>query len=516
MSEKQKKIKSVLTYLNHTSPDFTFVSYISLLISSNYLAYRKYFKVMQKSKFIIDGFDDDQTFYIIFSLALMYKNDAMQDFLYKVLKKTGEFDMRFEDFIDQINSMNNNITSNQSGGGEIYKYLYYIGFIIAAAFYNYYLYNNGSIQTLKNTYNRGKEILNFIEISGCIRQKPSHLASLLARGTENPELVMKIDSAFHCMSTPTILADQLSKYYTEEEQETVINEMQHSFKLLPGFPELIEPQEPGKEVVLFGDNPEEHFKNRLIVYKDDSRDMDLKETKKRVRLLATMPFDEFKRVFEYEVQSSEPSTNPTESPTFQNLINLAGDLAGVIGDLTPQNVRVSLSLKNTILWALQDNIKKLEWQMQDIEIDVQRKVYMFITEATRILSDIYDIPSVLTLLFVLNVNAFYGILFLCKKLFGSNKRQEHLQITNTEHHGEVERLEDSAIESLERASSERDEEDKEDEDINDLAEQFGNLSSLSKGGRRRRRKRKTQKRKTHKRNRNRRKQTHKRRFTRKY
>jgi len=522
MSQKQRKIKSVFTYFNDSSPDFALVSYISLLMSSNYLEYRNYFKIMQKSKFSIDEYDDDETLYIVLSLALMYKNDAMQDFFYEVLKKTKEFNIEREDFISQINRINGNITSTQSGGGEIYQYLYYIGFIIAAAFYNYYLYNNGSIQTLQNTYNRGQEILNFIEISGCTKKRPSHLASLLARGTSNSDLVLKIDSAFHCMSTPTILADQLSKYYTDQEQEILINKMKHSLKLLPGFPELTESQENGKELVLFGDNPEQHFKNKLIIYKDGSDDMDLQETKKQFRLLAAMPFEEFKKVFEYnDEQSSDPSTIPTEIPTFQSVASFVSDLAGAIGDLTPENVRVSLTLKNTFLWALQDNIKKLEWKMQDIEIDIQRKVYMFITEATRILSDISDIPSVLTLLFVLNVNAFYGIIFLCKKFFGSNQRQSHLQITNSEEN-KIERLEDAAVESLHNA---RHYEDEDDDDINDLTGRLENLSPLTtlderKGGRRRKRKTHHKlKRKTHKRNRNKKKQTKGkkvRRFTRKY
>jgi hypothetical protein len=86
MSQKQRKIKSVFTYFNDSSPDFALVSYISLLMSSNYLEYRNYFKIMQKSKFSIDEYDDDETLYIVLSLALMYKNDTMQDFLYKVLK----------------------------------------------------------------------------------------------------------------------------------------------------------------------------------------------------------------------------------------------------------------------------------------------------------------------------------------------------------------------------------------------------------------------------------------------
>jgi hypothetical protein len=235
-----------------------------------------------------------------------------------------------------------------------------------------------------------------------------------------------------------------------------------------------------------------------------------------------LPFEEFKKVFEYnDEQTSEPSTIPTEIPTFQSVASFVSDLAGAIGDLTPENVRVSLTLKNTFLWALQDNIKKLEWKMQDIEIDIQRKVYMFITEATRILSDISDIPSVLTLLFVLNVNAFYGIIFLCKKFFGSNQRQSHLQITNSEEN-EIERLEDAAVESLQKA---RHHEDEDDDDINDLTGRFENLSPLTtlderKGGRRRKRKTHHKlKRKTHKRNRNKKKQTKGkkvRRLTRKY
>jgi len=527
MSNKQdteEKLKFIFTYLDDSLPDFTLVSYISLLISSNYLAYKDYLKTIEKSKFSVDGYDDGQIMYIILSLGLMYKNDAMQEFFYKILKEARVSSYELKEFRNQINRLNDNITSTQSGGGEeMYKYLYYIGFIIAAAFYNYYLYNNGSIQTLQHIYTRGPEIVNYMNQTGCKRHKPSNIASILRRGADNPELIDAIDNAIYCLTTPTLLADQLSEFYMERENVKMINQMQQTLQLLPGFPELAEPKETSKELVLFGNNLEENVKNKLIVYKRDGVDMDLQETKKKLKLLARMPFDEFKLVFE-SGQTSEFTTNPTneptETPTFQSIVSFVGDLTGAIGDLTPENIRVSLSFKNTFLWALQDKIKQIEWDMQDMETNIRRQVYMIITEATRMLSDISDIPSVLTLLFVLNTTAFYGIIFLFKKLMGSNNRVTRLQIANANLESDAISTLANATTGIERSNST----DSLNESLAGMNLQHDDDDDLNSGGRKRVTRRKTYKRKQTRRKQTRRKQTRRkqtrrkkvRRITRKY
>jgi hypothetical protein len=382
--------------------------------------------------------------------ALMNKNKDMVVFISSVLYKLG---VKIDDDNGSIHDDDDNgsideIVDNTGklGGGKTLKdYLYGIGIIIFAVFYDYYIITNGSWDRLNDSINKFQNLSSRI-IEGCDEEyRPSRTISLLARATKDPSLLYRLERleyAMQCVSTPTRLSSKLHSLDMEKKVSTRIAEMQKKFKDIPGFPQL-PPSEMSTEVVPFGKDPEElkdFLNKKLLVYSnDDSKEIDvddfeeidmdgtiikinLDETFNKFKLLADMSSDEFKKVFEKE--QSMPTPTPTQAPIYVQSISFASDIIGAFTEIAPATFSPSFSFKNVFLWSLQDTIRDTIRKIEDGKTESKRAIEDLITNANRVFSDISSIPSLITFLFFLNLAAMRSFISFANKLVGIKKSRE--------------------------------------------------------------------------------------------
>jgi hypothetical protein len=380
-------------------------------------------------------------------MALMYKNDEMIKFIYNIVETSG-YQMEEDTFKMQIEKINNHVTSKlidkHVGGGKITDYLYAIGIIIFAVFYDYYIITNGSWDRLSGSISQIRELSGRIQ-SGCsMEYRPSKTISLLARGTKDPSFIYGLEHTMQCLSTPTILSAKLHDLEMENDSHMLLTEMQQKFKELPGFPELPKPNEIGTQLVPFGENPEEiqdFLNTRLLVFNShDNTDypekINLRETIHNFKLLADMSTDEFKKVFEIQKEQAMPVPSPTQAPTMQYTLSFAADLIGAFAELAPTKFSPSFSFQNVFLWALQDTIRDTIRKIEDGKIKSKREIENLITEGTRVFSDISNLPYIISFLFFLNLAALRSFIFFAKKIIGT--KQKLLAIENSSQVEEIE------------------------------------------------------------------------------
>jgi len=375
--------------------------------------------------------------FVYLPMALMYKNDAMTTFIYNIMQLSG-YQMKEEDFKMQVEKINNQVLSkvidNQFGGGKLTDYLYGIGIIIFAIFYDYYIITNGSWDRLHSSISQINELSSRIQ-SGCTMEyRPSKTISLLARGTKDPSFIYGLEHTMQCLSTPTLLSSKLHDLDVEKDSSILLNEMQQKFKELPGFPELPKPTEIGTQLVPFGENPEEihdFLNTRLLVLKEDSSyDIDLDKTIHHFKLLADMSTDEFKKAFEFQKEQSTPIPSPTQAPTMEYTLSFASDLIGAFKELAPTNFSPSFSFQNVFLWALKDTIRDTIRKIEDGKIKSKRDIENLITEGTRVFSDISNLPYIISFLFFLNLTAMRSFIFFAKKMMGTKPKLLQIKDSN--------------------------------------------------------------------------------------
>jgi hypothetical protein len=393
----------------------------------------------------------DQLFFYL-PMALMYKNHKMVELIYDIVERSG-YQIGQDTFKMQIERINNDVEviDRQAGGGEIKKYLYRIGIIIFACFYDYYIITNGSWDRLSSSIADVKDISLRIQ-EGCdMEYRPSKTISLLARVTKDPSFIYGLEYAMQCISTPTMLSEKLQSREIKNFSHKALNEMQKKIKALPKFPELPKPNEAGTQLVPFGKSPEEieDFLNEklLILNNNDNKvslhnedwieQVNLDYTINRFKSLAKMSSNEFKIVFDFQKEQFAPVPSPTQAPTMQHMVSFASDLLGVFTELAPTTFSPSFSFKNVFLWALQDTIRDTIRKIEDQQIKSQRGIQDFITYANRVFSDISSLPQIITFLFFLNVAALRSFVFFAKKIMG--KKREVLKIKDSG--SEVEELE---------------------------------------------------------------------------
>lgn len=424
-----------LNFFKLLTPELRVVFNISLTM--NQTKFMEYTDSMNLT--IIQQSSKNDRLFTYLPLALMYENEEMTTFIYNIIQNSG-YEMTKDNFKNEIAGKNGIITT-QSGGGKLIEYLYGIGIIMFAIFYDYYIITNGSWDRLIDSVNQIQDLSSRIKQGCTMEYRPSKTISLLARGTKDPSFIYSLEYTMQCLSTPTILSDKLQDLNVEEYSTKLLSEMQQKFKELPGFPELPKPTEMSTELVPFGENPEElkEFLNtRLLVYSENSQQMNVDETINKFKLLADMSTDEFKKIFEIQKEQSMPAPSPTQAPTYEYTLSLASDIIGAFVELAPTKFSPSFSFQNVFLWSLQDTIRDTIREIEDRKTKSKRDIENLITNATRVFSDISSLPYIISFLFFLNLAAIRSFIFFANKLRGKKESSKnYLQIEDVSEENNV-------------------------------------------------------------------------------
>ena len=415
-------------------PELRVIFNISLTINES--KFIEYTNAMNLSIIQESHIEKNDRLFVYLPMALMYENDAMTTFMYNIIQASG-YQMKEQDFRMQIKKINSHVTGKQLGGGKITDYLYAIGIIVFAVFYDYYIITNGQWDRLSTSISEMNDLSIRIRKGCSMEYIPSKTISLLARGTKDPSFIYNLESTMQCLSTPTILSDKLHDLNVEKDSSMLLSEMQQKFKELPGFPELPKPTEIGTQLVPFGENPEEiqsFLNSKLVVYDDhDNYDkVNLDKTIHNFKLLADMSDSEFKKVFEIQKERSMPTPSPTQPPIYEYTMSLTSDIVGAFAELAPTNISPSFSFQNVFLWALQDTIRNTIRKIEDGKIKSKREIENLITEGSRVFSEIWNIPYILTFLFFLNLAAMRSFIFFANKLRGQSKSLQIEDYTGNE------------------------------------------------------------------------------------
>lgn len=430
---------------NFVPPEIRLVSLISMTMKPE--AFIEYTKNMNLMTIQQSNIDEDDRIFTYLPLALMYKNEEMMNFIHQILDTSG-YKISPDEFYEQVKKINTNVLTSgnnmQLGGGKITDYLYAIGMIIFAIFYDYYIITNGSWDRLNTSITKIQDLSSKIQRGCNMEYRPSKTMSLLARGSKEPSFIYNLEHTMQCLSTPTLVSSKLHDLDVENESNRLIIEMQEKLKELPGFPELPEPTKIGTELVLFGQNPEdieEHLKGRLLVYVPDSSDeINLVETKKQFKLLSDMSSEEFKKVIGFlqtEQTMPAPSPLPTQAPTWSHTMSFASDFVGALKEVAPTKFSPSFSFENVFLWALQDTIRETMRKIEDGKIKSKRDIENLITEATRVFSDISNLPYIMSFLFFLNLAAIRALIFFAKKMMGSKPKLLEIENNDNDNINEI-------------------------------------------------------------------------------
>jgi hypothetical protein len=417
-------------------PNLESIFNISMLIDVKRLI--EYTKMMNgikiKQYFQQNGIIDiGEKYSISISMALMYKNPKMQDFIYEILKKKNNNDptmINKSKFIELINQVNTDvITGIQSGGFLIKKFLYevgLVGLIITAIFYDYFIITNGAWGRMGSAINTiGYSILSIQE--GCPPRPPSFSVNLISRFTDDPRGVELIATWINCVSSnPELLKENLknikinSNEYKKEINE-VINEV---FKPIPESSQ--NSFQESTELVLYEANSKEivsNLKNQIIFGNGDENvgnsdeNYDLVKIQQRLESIANLPlYDLEKIVYPSRVQ---PRYTNTPQTTISSIGEFFKDAFGAVGEiLSYSSITTSLSFQNSVLWTIKENAKEALYKMQDLQTKTSRDIDKIVTDAIMIFSDIVSIPKIFSFLFLINNVAFLSIYYFFKKIRG--------------------------------------------------------------------------------------------------
>jgi len=525
-------ITEIIKEIDKLPSDFKIVSIIGTGINLQaFTEYSNTFNIELLKNFNFNNFEireEDADKFIILSyylpLALMFKNEKMQKYIYRIFKEGG-YEDTFENFVINIDSINNHATSSsiQSGGAKIMDYIYAFGAIFLAACYNYYIYSIGSARII-NAVERVQELSPLVQGACKTQYKPSHWVKIASRFTDDPSFMQNIEHIIQCSEMPTFFQAEIIEVENGKQIPLIMNEFQDNLlsmpeelKRLPAPPSKEEAN--SRELVIHGTDFE-MLNDKLMTELQANSKVD-QQFLKNVNRFANLPPNEFAKLIELSstpTPTPSPTPYPTPKPVYQmardtasEVAYFASDVFGALNDISPSGAVPSLDMKNIIAWTIQDKLRDFQRKIEDSQRDAGRKAFDIVSELTRLGADIASIPSVLFYLIAINSAALRAIMFLMKKFFGSKSvKKQNLQIEEEEQKRDMR----SPTLLLERPAS----------SDSDLADMMSGLSPLStqaerreRGGRKRKTIRKV-KRKTHKRGKKRKQTKAKkgRRVTRKY
>ena len=414
-------------------PEFRLVSFISLSLKSS--KFTEFTLKMQPEKIKSSNVAENDRAFVFFILALMYDNEEMTTFVYKILEKLND-SITYDEFQKFEKKINKYITGAQAGGSKLkglVNHLTLIGIFIFTAFYDYYIITNGTWKQMASTVTELQDISTRIA-HGCGEYKPSKVAHFLAEyGTKDKTAVFSIDSTIQCLTTPSILSAKLEEVFLKKDNEFILDELQKNIQNLPGLEGIKTEPQIGTELVVFGQKNQEivPYLSKKLLINNENNELDMKNLK----LLAETSLVEFKKLIEGEninAPTSVPTQVPTSAPIFQRTSVFISDLTDAVSEIVPRQINSSLDLQNMFLYALQDSIRDIIRKKEDMTIDTQRYVEDLIRKASRLVDQLYLIPKILFFLLSINTTSFYIFVYFAKKIFKNRSASSSLTIEDAD------------------------------------------------------------------------------------
>ena len=423
--------------LNIVPSDVRLVSFISLNMNpTSFIKYIDHVDLKKMNKPIIVGESekpiekDDVLFYVLI-LALVHENEKMLIFVHKILLELGnEIDLTV--FRNQIKDIDALIINKQiKGGADLKKMLYellMIGVLIYTAFYDYFIITSGMWQKMGESVSELTNIATQIQ-SGCGTYTPSEKANFLSKygfgyyGMGNSDVVYKIDSVLQCMTQPSVLTSNLEEIYKKGNDQTIVENLFVS--LNEKYPTVFSDEQSlneSKQLVL----AKPSFENYGLVVRNPEMDtMDIQKTTKQLEAITKMNADEFKNYILSSMKPPTPLSKESDSNTYlSSVTEFMSDLYNVVAnEIGPIKMAPSLSVENTVLYSIQDNIKNAWRHMEDVQTHTKRKIQDKITDTSRLITEITSLPRILYTLFTINSAAFFMILYFINKMKGGKKNK---------------------------------------------------------------------------------------------
>jgi hypothetical protein len=420
------KNKELTEGLEFFPPEFHLVSFVSLSLNSS--KFTEFTLNMRPEKIKSSNVAEDDRAFVFFILALMYENEELTRFVYKILQKLNH-KISYDEFQKFEKKINKYITGTQGGGSklkDVVNHLALIGIFIFTAFYDYYIITNGTWQQMATTVTELKDVSTRI-VSGCGEYKPSKVAHFLSEyGSNDKTAVLSIDSAIQCLATPSILSAKLEEVFLQNNNELILDELQKNIQDLPELEGIKAEPQIGTELVVFGQKNQEivpYLSEKIVPYLKNNK----VDIMKRLELLAGLPLVEFKKEIEGE-NRNEPTQVPTSSPIFQRTSVFLSDLTDAVSEIVPRQVTSSLDIQNMLLYSLQDSIRDIIRKKEDMTRDTQRYVEDLIRKSSRLVDQLYLIPKLLFFLFSINTTSFYIFVYFAKKIFKNRNTSSSLTI----------------------------------------------------------------------------------------
>lgn len=441
ITEEKDKTLELLSIL---SPEIKLVSFLSL--NMDHIALLKYMNdidINTLNKPIIVDKDftikKEMIIYYVFLLAIINQNPVIRDFIFNILKGLDNTINKnnFKNYVKSVNTLiQYKDISTITGGSNIKKMLYELGLIGAflyIAFYDYFIITSGVWSKFYDAAAGIVQIGSQIE-SGCGDYNPSKSVEFMAKygfgyyGIGKSDVVFKIDSVIQCLITPTALSKNLEKIYEKENSEKMLIELLNG--LSDNHPDIFSTKDNtkindfsenmSKELVLRKPQFEEYG---LVIKKPEANTIDTMNTVKQLQKLAEMQTDDFKK---YIVTRMKPPTQPTIETVdetsaksyLSSVTTFMGDLYDVVKEfgIVEMTSGSSLSAQNAILYSIQDSIRNTMRNIKKMQVELEIAIEDKIINASRLVSEISQLPSTLVSLFYLNATALFIICYFTNKM----------------------------------------------------------------------------------------------------
>ena len=463
ITEEKDKTLELLSIL---SPEIKLVSFLSL--NMDHIALLKYMNdidINTLNKPIIVDKDftikKEMIIYYVFLLAIINENPVIRDFIFNILKGLGN-EINSKEFEEYVKSVNKLIQykdhSMITGGSNIKKMLYELGLIGAflyIAFYDYFIITSGVWSKFYDAAAGIVQIGSQIQ-DGCKDNDytPSKSVEFMAKygfgyyGIGKSDVVFKIDSVIQCLVTPTALSNNLQNIYKKENSEQMLMELLNG--LSNNHPDIFSTKD-NKKIKEFSGNMSKELVLRkpefqdlgLVIKTPETNTIDVTHTLAQLQNLSEMQKDDFKK---YIVTRMKPPTQPIIETADENsaksylssVTTFVGDLYDVVKEfgIVEMTSASSLSSQNAILYSIQDSIRNTMRNIKKMQVELEIAIEDKIINASRLVSEISQLPSTLVSLFYLNATALFIICYFTNKMKKMMKNEaiknETLRIENEE------------------------------------------------------------------------------------
>lgn len=366
----------------------------------------------------------------------MSKNDNEIIQEYKLRKRRSRRELRIETsswLADAFAEVE--VESPLSRRSNKYTCLIFMGVIAYTMFYDWFILTSGVWKNMDTTVNELVALSTQIR-GGCPLYKPSRSAHFLSKygfgyyGYGDTHVIESVDSIIQCITVADTAAIQLSEIYKTEYNKEELHRL--FMKLSEDVPEIhpskflqIEPpssfsfHNATRNTNMSTYSTQTTYTTSYVVLADNTDHMI-----ENLEIVARMKPVEFERfmyssgmITEYSFaptpypNSPVPSPPPVKDRIFRSpIVTFVNDLYGMFYDVAPEKWSASFSIKNIVLYTIQDEIRDALRKMEDMKITIKRTVEDKITTASRLIAEVTTLPQIIYTLWLFNSVSVYIVL----------------------------------------------------------------------------------------------------------